>query len=122
MNAPLRELDFVSGLCIALAHRFEPERLFLFVYTGYLDESGTHDGSAATVMGGVLARADQWQKFQKGFDRVKKEHGFRIFHTKKFKNKRGDFEGWTNQQCLALIGDLAGLTDIGLTDGVLPSH
>lgn len=90
----------------------------MLAFTGYLDESGTHDGSEATVMGGLLARADQWKRFQNGFDRAKKEHGFRVFHTKKFKRKNGDFKGWTDHQCLELIADLGRLTSTGLTDGV----
>jgi hypothetical protein len=31
----------------------------MFVYRTYVDESGTHDDSPITVMGGVLARAEQ---------------------------------------------------------------
>jgi hypothetical protein len=50
MNAPLHPSDFVGELCIALAHRWEPERLFMaLAYTGYLDESGTHEGSEVTI-------------------------------------------------------------------------
>jgi hypothetical protein len=90
----------------------------LFDYTAYLDESGTHGDSPAMVMGGVLARADQLRNFQKSFDLIKKQHGFRIFHTKKFKAKKGDFKGWTDEQCLHLIEDLAHLTSFGLTDTV----
>ena len=93
----------------------------MFVYTGYLDESGTHDGSAATVMGGLLAKADQWEQFQKKFDPNQKRARLRIFHTKKFKKKGGDFKGWTDPQCLALIGDLGQLTSAALTDGVAVS-
>jgi hypothetical protein len=29
------------------------------ILTAYLDESGTHDGSPVTVMGGMLANAQQ---------------------------------------------------------------
>jgi hypothetical protein len=108
----------VRELCIALTRRWKPEHLFLFVFTGYLDESGTHDGSPVIIMAGLLARADQWQRFQEGFERAKKTHGFRIFHTKKFKAKKGDFKGWADRQCLALINDLGRLTSSGLTDGV----
>jgi len=90
----------------------------MFVYTAYLDESSTHGGSEVTIMGGMLARAEQWERFQKGYDKLKKKHGFRIFHTKKFKNKTGDFKGWSNYQRMALMADLAKLTSVGLTEGV----
>jgi hypothetical protein len=90
----------------------------VFGYTAYLDESGTHDGSEVTVMGGVLGRADQWKRFQAGYDNAKKKYGFRTFHTKKFKKKAGDFKGWTDEQCMALWVDLGQLTNSGLTDCV----
>jgi hypothetical protein len=90
----------------------------VFVLTGYLDESGTHDGSHATIMGGLLARADQWERFEAAFAHTKKRHGFHVFHTKKFKRKKGDFKGWSNEQCLALIEDLAALTASGLGESV----
>jgi hypothetical protein len=69
------------------------------ILTAYLDESGTHDGSPVTVMGGMLANARQWEAFEKGFSKLKAVHGFQIFHTKKFKKKDGDFRGWTTDQC-----------------------
>jgi Protein of unknown function (DUF3800) len=90
----------------------------LFAYTAYLDESGTHDGSAVTVMGGVVGRADQWKQFQAGYDKAKEKHGFQVFHTKKFKKKSGDFKGWSGEKCIALWNDLGQLTASGLTDCV----
>jgi Protein of unknown function (DUF3800) len=89
----------------------------LFVYTGYMDESGTHDGSPITVMGGVLARAEEWRSFEERFECARKVHGFNVFHTKKFKRRAGDFKGWTNEKCLALLSDLAQLTGGGLLTG-----
>jgi len=90
----------------------------VLTYTGYLDESGTHGGSAVTVMGGVMANARQWSNFAKQFARLKKRHRFTIFHTKKFKARRGDFDGWSDEQCLALLADLAAATDDAFTEGV----
>ena len=44
MNAPQRPSGFVGELCVALAHRWGPERIFV-ILTAYLDESGTLDDS-----------------------------------------------------------------------------
>jgi hypothetical protein len=63
--------DFAGQLCVALNHRWEASGYFMFAYTAYLDESGTHDGSEITVMGGVLGRADQWKRFQSWVQRRK---------------------------------------------------
>jgi hypothetical protein len=98
-------------------HRRQPERIFV-ILTAYLDESGTHDGSPVTVMGGMLANARQWEAFEKGFSKLKAVHGFQIFHTKKFKKKDGDFRGWTTDQCFALMNDLAPMTAAAFTEGV----
>ena len=69
-------------------------------------------------MGGMLARAEQWQAFQKNFDKAKKHFGFRIFHTRKFKNRDGDFKGWNVDRQWELMRELARLTGAGLTEGV----
>src|SRR5260370_41135985 len=118
MNAPIRGLSLVRELCIAVAHRWQPERLFVFVYTGYLDESGTHDDSAVTIMGGLLARAQNWRPYEIDFDEIRERHGFRVFHTKKFKNRTGDFKGWTEPQQRALLKDLVRLGNRGLAHTV----
>jgi hypothetical protein len=88
----------------------------MFVYTAYLDESGTHDGSPLTVMGGVLARAEQWRDFEKKFAALQKRYGFRVWHTKKFKRKAGDFKGWTDEKCSDLYWSMRDISALGLTD------
>lgn len=88
------------------------------ILTAYLDESGTHDGSPVTVMGGMLANALQWARFEQAFRRIQKKHRFKIFHTKKFKKRDGNFTGWSNEQCLALMADLAPITAAAFTEGV----
>jgi len=110
MSVHLRPLGFTESLCLSLAHEWQPGRLLMFPYVAYFDESGTHEGSDTTVMGGLIARADHWKKFDTAFAAIQKRHGFRVFHTKKFKRKDGDFKGWANEQCHRLIGDLAPLT------------
>jgi hypothetical protein len=92
--------------------------IFMFTYTAYLDESGTHYGSPITVMGGVLARAEQWRNFEKKFAAVQSQYGFKVWHTKKFKKKAGDFQGWTDEKCHNLYWSMRDVTAFGLTDVV----
>ncbi len=80
------------------------------ILTAYFDESGTHGGSPITVMGGVMANASQWSRFNLEFDRVRRKYGFRIFHTKKFKSRSGDFANWPRERCLQLVWELADIT------------
>jgi hypothetical protein len=88
------------------------------ILTAYLDESGTHGTSPVTVMGGMLANARQWERFDQNFKRVKRKHKFKLFHTRKFKKRDGDFKGWSKEQCLALAADLALLTTTAFTESV----
>jgi hypothetical protein len=69
-------------------------------------------------MGGLLARAEQWAEFEKKFAQAQKVHKFRVWHTKKFKNRTGDFKGWTDKQCSALYWQLQKVTSYGLTESV----
>jgi len=95
-----------------------PERLFVFVYTAYLDESGTHDESPIITMGGMMAEARQWSRFQEDFNKAKRQHGFKVYHTKKVKSRTGEFAGWSNQQMEAFLGTMQSLIAFGLTEGV----
>jgi hypothetical protein len=88
------------------------------ILTGYLDESGTHDGSPVTVMGGVIARTDQWAAFDVKYGLVKKKYGFNVFHTKKFKSRSGDFAGWSDEKLSLLYWELATLTSTAFIEGV----
>ena len=117
MNAPIRLFSYICELCIALAHRWQPERIFV-ILTAYLDESGTHGDSPVTVMAGVMANATQWARFEAKFAALKAKHGFRVFHTKKFKRRKGDFKGWDLLKQLSLMSDFAKLSENSFTEGV----
>lgn len=109
---------FVSDLCVALAHRWEPERLFM-ILTIYLDESGTHDQAAVMTMGALMANALQWSRFETRLAAIQKRHGFKVFHTKKFTQGNGDFKGWSETRRQNLLMDLALLTrESGLMDSI----
>jgi hypothetical protein len=94
MNAPVRPSDFIGELCVALAHRWEPERLFV-IFTAYLDESGTHAGAEVSAMGGHVANARQWRKYEKRAARLFARYGVKVFHAIDVRRGHGDFKGWT---------------------------
>jgi Protein of unknown function (DUF3800) len=102
MNAPVRATGIIRDLSVALFHRWEPERIFV-ILTSYFDESGTHDGSPATVMSGIMGTPSQWMRFQSEMDRIKKKYGFKVFHAKTFKAARGEFAGWKEEKYRGLL-------------------
>jgi uncharacterized protein DUF3800 len=93
MNALVRPSDFVGELCVALAHRWEPERLFM-IYTAYFDESGTHAGATISTVAGFIASARQWRKYEKRTGRLFKQYGVKVFHAIDVRRGKGDFKGW----------------------------
>ena len=105
---------------MALAHRWEPESLFMtLILTAYMDESGTHgNGSVATVVGGAMATALKWDRFEKKFVGLQRKHDFKVFHTRKFKNRDGDFKGWSQNQQIALLNELQRISDDSQLTGV----
>jgi Protein of unknown function (DUF3800) len=82
------------------------------ILTAYCDESGTHDGSPITVMGGAMANVRQWHTFEKRFKLLRKKYGFEKFHTKKFRHKTGDFRGWSDTKCILLLRELRELSKV----------
>ncbi len=107
---------FVRDLCLTLAHCVEDSRLFV-ILTSYMDESGTHAGSSATIMGAMIGSVSQWQRFEDGVAKLQKQYGFRNLHMKDFKHKSGEFSGWSNEKCIWLSRDMAQLTSSGLMHG-----
>jgi hypothetical protein len=103
--SPKRQPDFIRNLCIALAHRWEPERLFL-ILTAYFDESGTHAGSPATVLSGIMGTANQWAYFQSEMNKIKERHGFTVFHAKEFRARSGEFRRWPPPKAAALLQEM----------------
>ncbi len=95
----------------------EAEWLFV-ILTAYLDESGTHDASPTTVMAGVMGNNTQWLRFQRALDDLKKKHGFRVLHATEFKHRAGEFKGWSQQRCVALLDELADITVDRLMEAV----
>ena len=115
VNAPVRD-TFVRDLCLALAHRIERGRLFV-ILTSYMDESGTHGGSAATIMGAMLGSVAQWQRFENSVAKLQAQYGFRTLRMKEFRHKSGQFSKWSDHKCLSLSREMAQLTSAGLMHG-----
>jgi hypothetical protein len=117
MNPPLRPSDFIGELCVALAHRWEPEWLFV-IFTGHFDEADTHGPAPTVVMAGFVGHAYQWRRFETKLARLQARDGFTIFHAAQFKAKRGQFEGWSDEKCQRLVWDLTELVRSTLTEGI----
>lgn len=75
-------------------HLVRVKLLALFI-SGHFDESGTHSGSAYTVMGGYVATEAQWAVFDWAWRNLLSTYGLTRFHSKEFRGRAGEFKGWT---------------------------
>jgi Protein of unknown function (DUF3800) len=89
------------------------------IFTAYLDESGTHDGSDATVMGGFMGVFREEVILGRRLRALQHHYGFTIFHATEFKNRRGDFQGWSDEKGLALIQDMTDTVATSLSSVVI---
>ena len=88
------------------------------IFTAYLDESGTHGGSPITLMSAFLGSARQWQNFEKGYAKLRRQNGFSVFHAKDWRDSDGEFEGWSRIKKHQFAQDFFVLTDECLASGV----
>jgi len=105
----MKPFGFVADLCVALAHNWEPERIFV-ILTIYLDESGTHGDATHMTMGALMATALQWSRIEKKLRKLSRDYGFRAFHTKEFTKRSGQFKGWSRERCMDLLAAVADRT------------
>ncbi len=108
---------FIGDLCVALAHRWDPERLFV-IFTAYFDEADTHGPAPTIIMAGFLGHAYQWRRFETKLARLQARDAFTVFHAKEFKAKSGEFHGWTDEKCSRLINNLTELVAHDLSEGL----
>lgn len=111
------DLSFIGELCVALAHRWEPERLFV-IFTAYCDESDTHGSAPNVIIAAFLASARQWELFGRRLRDLQRRYGFKILHTKDFRARHGEFKGWSDDKCRKLVEELANAVRDNLAEGV----
>jgi hypothetical protein len=75
-------------------------------YIAYLDESGTHQGAAVSVMAGFVGDERQWRKFEKRSGKLFKRYRVDIFHTIDVRRGDADFENWTVDRKLEFLDEL----------------
>jgi hypothetical protein len=117
MTVPFRSFDFIGDLCVALAHRWEPERLFM-IFTAYLDESGTHAGSPVSAMAGFVGDARQWRKFEKRASKLFGRFGVDVFHSIDLRRTDKDFAGWKVDRKIEFLDEFGHIINETLQAGV----
>lgn len=71
----------------------------LATFTVYLDESGTHEGSPATVVDGYASSDCRGREFEAEWPSLLTRHGLSTLHTK-------ELNGWRQDRRTALVSDV----------------
>jgi Protein of unknown function (DUF3800) len=73
------------------------------IFTAYIDESGTHDASPATIMAGAYGCMAQWEDVEARIQELEQKWQFSMFHSTDLKSGQGSFKGWSREQRLGLV-------------------
>jgi hypothetical protein len=63
----------------------------------YMDESGIHAGASVIAVSAYIAKPATWRGWAKKWNVAEQPIG--VFHATDCANSRGEFKGWTKQQC-----------------------
>lgn len=88
---------------------FRARQLAFFV--GYLDDSGTHQGSEVVVAGAVMANVDAWSSVSESWQDVLDKYGVSCFHYSDYDSNQGEFRGWgeDRERKIAFLRELIGI-------------
>src|SRR5208337_4586721 len=82
----------------------------LLMLAGYFDDSGTHAGSPAVVMAGLIGTDDQWDAFDREWKALLREPlpgkpALKAFHLVDCENREGEFRGYSRAAVDAVTHD-----------------
>ena len=69
----------------------------------YFDDSGTHNGSTVTAVGGFVAKAEEWDAFDRDWAEMLEVEKIGWFHMTDCGGQYGEFAGWPKERCDVLI-------------------
>jgi hypothetical protein len=74
------------------------------IFTAYFDESGTHGGSPAVVVGGYIGIVKKWKEFGEIWNtHIIKREGIKVLHRVDLENFEGEFLGWKRDRQIKVI-------------------
>jgi hypothetical protein len=97
--------SFVGRISQSLYPRDPCGRLFV-ILTAYYDESGTYDGSPATVLAGFVGDTNQMVELEIEWAKILKKHGLTHVRAKHLFHRQKQFKGWSDDRAGELWADL----------------
>jgi hypothetical protein len=96
------------------------------VLVAYFDEAGSFDRTDEArgetpvfAVGGYLAKAQQWEGFERAWVAVLYKHGVQgAFHMNQYESRKGQYGAWSNEKREEVIDELAEIINRHVTVGV----
>jgi len=118
---------------LSIAHALHPEGIdgkVLFMFTAYLDDSGTHDGSLNVTVGGFVADVEQWHHFEREWAELLADYGLDetpgYFHMVDYEARNHPTYGtWSKEKRIEFMRRLTGIIRRRVSAGIaasLPAH
>lgn len=85
-----------------IRHMLPRGEVIVALYEAYIDESGTHEGSPASVVGGYVIRSDNAEKMLKEWQQVLQEYGLPYFHMVDCAHRAPPFDKLAKSECIAI--------------------
>lgn len=113
-SSGVREVSRVSHPCSS-------KYKWLAVFIAYFDDSGHPSDSVAMSVGGVIAKASSWEKFEVKWSKRLRRAKKSAFHATDYECRRGEFTDWDNDKRISFIHDLAAIVKNTVACGVTSS-
>jgi hypothetical protein len=88
----------------------------------YIDESGIHEKSRAVVVGGLVARAHSWSRFEQTWGNCLRTAGVSQYHASQLESRLGEYKGWSQARKVGfqkeLISAIKRATSYGVACGL----
>jgi hypothetical protein len=104
-SQPDLEASFIGRAAQSLYPRDPCGRQWM-ILTAYYDESGTHDGSPATVLAGFVGDTNQMVDLEIEWSKVLRKHDLTHVRAKHLFHRQKQFKGWSNDRTNELWADL----------------
>jgi len=73
------------------------------IWTACIDESGTHDDSPISLMGGYLGNESQWQAFDLAWKSLLASEGITGCHAEQLMHSSKEFQGWSQRRRISFL-------------------
>jgi hypothetical protein len=88
---------------------YSAKERWMFMFTAYLDESGTHAGAGILAVAGYVSVDRQWVEFQREWQEILIAENIPFFHMADYESRFGIYKDWSNEKRIRVITRLCSI-------------